>query len=126
MIGINLTREKPYVKEDPPPVKGDTRPLEIVIPSRAGHFPTLRLLAPLQRRNSRFALKQSSLSALRCGGRVTRKISNARFRDPISKLRKGLDAATAQALPATGLFACIPLTISRNPVSNSTKACKYI
>ncbi len=45
------------------------RPLEIVIPPRAGHFSTLRLLASLQRRNSRFALKQSSLRALRCGGR---------------------------------------------------------
>jgi len=44
----------------------------------------------LQRRNSRFALKQSSLRALRCGGRVPRKISNARFRDPISKSRKDL------------------------------------
>jgi hypothetical protein len=28
-------------------------------------------------------------SSLRCGGRVTRKISNARFRDTIFKLRKG-------------------------------------
>ena len=37
-----------------------------------------------------YALKQSSLRALRCGGRVPRKISNARFRDSISKLRKGL------------------------------------
>jgi general secretion pathway protein K len=62
-----------------------TRPLEIVIPPCAGHFSTLRLLASLQRRNSRFALKQSSLRALRCGGRGPRKISNARFRDPISK-----------------------------------------
>jgi hypothetical protein len=67
-----------------------SRPLEIVIPPRAGYFSTLRLLASLQRRNSRFALKQSSLRALRCGGRVPRKISNARFRDPIFKLCKGL------------------------------------
>jgi hypothetical protein len=57
--------------------------MEIVIPPRAGHFSTLHLLASLQRRNTRFALKQSSLRALRCGGRVSRKISNARFRDPI-------------------------------------------
>jgi hypothetical protein len=60
----------------------------MVIPLRAGYFPTLHLLVLLQRRNSRFALKQSSLPALRCGGRVPRKISNARFRDPIFKLRK--------------------------------------
>jgi hypothetical protein len=66
------------------------RPLKIVIPPRAAHFSTLRLLASLQRRNPRFALKQSFLRALRCGGRGPRKISNARFRDPISKLRKGL------------------------------------
>jgi hypothetical protein len=39
--------------------------LEIVIPPRAGHFSTLHRLASLQRRNSRFALKQSSLPALR-------------------------------------------------------------
>jgi hypothetical protein len=63
--------------------------LKIVIPPRAGPFSTLRLLASLQRRNSRFALKQSSLQTLRCGGRGARKISNARFQDPISKLRKG-------------------------------------
>jgi hypothetical protein len=66
------------------------RALKIVIPPRAGYFSTLRLLASLQRRNSRFALKQSSLRALRYGGRAPRKISNARFRDPIFKLRKGL------------------------------------
>jgi hypothetical protein len=66
---------KPNEKERP------LRNLEIVIPPRAGHFSTLRLLASLQRRNSRFALKQSSLLALRYGGRVPRKISNARFRD---------------------------------------------
>jgi hypothetical protein len=30
-----------------------------VIPPRAGHFSTLRLLATLLKRNSRFALKQS-------------------------------------------------------------------
>jgi hypothetical protein len=65
----------------------DVVSLEIVIPPRAGHFSTLRLLALLQRRNSRFALKQSSLQTLRCGGRVPRKISNARFRDQISKMR---------------------------------------
>jgi hypothetical protein len=41
---------------------------KIVIPPRAGHFSTLRLLASLQRRNSRLALKQSSLRVLRCGG----------------------------------------------------------
>ncbi len=34
----------------------------------------------LQRRNSRFALRQSSLRALRCGGRGPRKISNMRFK----------------------------------------------
>ncbi|MBU0652629.1 MAG: hypothetical protein KKG96_07075, partial [Proteobacteria bacterium] len=62
--------------------------MEIVIPPRAGHFSALRFLAPLQRRNSRFALKQSSLRALRCGGRGPRKISNARFRDPVSKLHR--------------------------------------
>jgi hypothetical protein len=44
------------------------RPLKIVIPPRAGHFSTLRLLAALQRRNSRFALKQSSLRALKLRG----------------------------------------------------------
>jgi hypothetical protein len=66
------------------------RPLEIVIPPRAGDFSTLRLLASLQRRNSRFALKQLSLRALHCGGRGPRKISNARFGDPIFKFRKGL------------------------------------
>jgi hypothetical protein len=59
--------------------------LKIEIPSRAGHFSTLRLLASLQRRNSRSALRQSSLRALRYGGRGPRKISNARFRDPIFK-----------------------------------------
>ena len=69
--------------------------MKIVIPPRAGHFSTLHLLASLQRRNSRFALKQSSLRALRCGGRVPRKISNARFRDPIFKFRKGLKTAQA-------------------------------
>ncbi len=77
-------------------VKSDTRPLKIAIPPRAGHFLTLRLLASLQRRNSRFALKQSSLRTFRCGGRGPRKISNARFRDPISKLRKGLDTDTGE------------------------------
>jgi hypothetical protein len=45
-----------------------TETLEIVIPSRAGHFSTLRLLASLQRRNSRFALKPSSLRALKLRG----------------------------------------------------------
>jgi hypothetical protein len=44
------------------------RPLEIMIPPRAGHFSTLRLLASLQRRNPRFALKQSSLRALKLRG----------------------------------------------------------
>jgi hypothetical protein len=44
------------------------RPLKIVIPPRAGHFSTLRLLASLQRRNSRFALKHSSLRALKLRG----------------------------------------------------------
>jgi hypothetical protein len=67
-----------------------SRLLEIVIPPHAEYFSTLHLLASLQRRNTRFALKQSSLRALHCGGRGPRKISNARFRDPISKLRKGL------------------------------------
>jgi len=66
------------------------RPLKIVIPPRAGHFSTLRLLVLLQRRNSRFALKQSSLRARSCGGRAPRKISNARFRDLIFMLRKDL------------------------------------
>jgi hypothetical protein len=66
-----------------------SRPLEIVIPPRAGHFSTLRLLASLQRRNLRFALKQSSLRALKLQGQG-RKMSNARVRNPISKLRKGL------------------------------------
>jgi hypothetical protein len=61
------------------------RPLKIAIPPRAGHFSTLHPLASLQRRNSRSALRQSSLRALRCGGRGPRKISNARFRDPIFK-----------------------------------------
>ena len=62
--------------------KGSLRALDIVS--------TMHHLASLQSRNSRFALKQSSLRALRCGGRVPRKISNAHFRDPIFKLRKGL------------------------------------
>jgi hypothetical protein len=44
------------------------RPLKIVIPPRAGQFSTLRFLASLQRRNSRFALKQSSLRALKLRG----------------------------------------------------------
>jgi hypothetical protein len=44
------------------------RPLKIVIPPRAGHFSILRLLASLQRRNSRFALKPSSLRALKPRG----------------------------------------------------------
>jgi hypothetical protein len=42
--------------------------LEIMIPPRAGHFSTLRLLALLQRRNSRFALKPSSLRTLKLRG----------------------------------------------------------
>jgi hypothetical protein len=41
------------------------RPLKMVIPPRAGHFSTLQLLASLQRRNSRFVLRQSSLRALK-------------------------------------------------------------
>jgi hypothetical protein len=69
----------------------DRRPLGIGIPPRAGYFSTLRLLTALQRQNSRFALKQLSLRALRCEGRVPRKISNARFRDPIPNLYRGLD-----------------------------------
>jgi hypothetical protein len=58
-------------------------PLKIAIPPRAGHFSILHLLASLQRQNSRFALKQSSLRPLRCGGSVPRKISNARYRESI-------------------------------------------
>jgi hypothetical protein len=36
----------------------------------------MRVLASLQRQNSRFALKQFPLRALRCGGMVPEKISN--------------------------------------------------
>jgi predicted secreted hydrolase len=54
-------------------------------------------------RNSRFSLKQSSLPALRFGGRGPRKISNACFRDRISNLRKGLIAVVA-AIVVFGLF----------------------
>ncbi|MCX5821847.1 MAG: hypothetical protein NT047_18340, partial [Deltaproteobacteria bacterium] len=36
-------------------------------------FPTLHILASLPGKNSRFALKQFSRRALRCGGRVPRK-----------------------------------------------------
>jgi hypothetical protein len=36
----------------------------------------MRVLASLQRQNSRFALKQLPLRALRCGGMVPEKISN--------------------------------------------------
>ncbi|MBA4423253.1 MAG: hypothetical protein C0390_09170 [Syntrophus sp. (in: bacteria)] len=44
------------------------RLLKIAIPPHAGYFSALRLLASLQRRNSRFALKQSSLRALKLWG----------------------------------------------------------
>jgi hypothetical protein len=78
--------------------------LEIVIPPRAGHFSTL----PFGKLRTGYsfaachgehvepraeALRQLPLLALRCGGRAPRKISNARFRDPISKLRKDLNPA---------------------------------
>jgi hypothetical protein len=54
-----------FLKE---PLGRPLRNLKIVIPAHAGHFSTLHLLAALQRRNTRFALKQSSLRALKLRG----------------------------------------------------------
>ena len=65
------------------------QPLKIIIPPHAGYFSTLRFLAALPGKNSRFALKQFSRRSLRCGGRGPRKISNACIRDMIFKVQKG-------------------------------------
>jgi hypothetical protein len=52
-------------------------------PLRAGYFSTLRLLASLQRQNSRFYAQTVAFAGAALRGRVSRKISNARCRDLI-------------------------------------------
>jgi hypothetical protein len=62
-----------------------------MVPLHAGHFSTLHLLASLSGKNLRLkALRQFSRRPLRCGGRVPRKISNARFRDMIVTFHEGI------------------------------------
>jgi general secretion pathway protein K len=92
----------------------------MVIPPRAGPFSTLRLLASLQRRNSRFALKQSSLRALRCGGRVPRKISNARFRDPIFRNQRGV--ALILVLLMISIIVAVTIQLNRSTRSEVYEA----
>jgi hypothetical protein len=53
-------------------------------------FSTMHILAPLPEKNSRFALKQFFRRALRCGGMVPEKISNAPLPKPTrTHLREG-------------------------------------
>jgi hypothetical protein len=90
------------------PADPDRRPLKIVIPPRAGPGaqPAIPAAGGDQGRNiinrdlpcrevppcgRELPIFRPCASSLRFGGRVPRKISNARFRDPIFKLRKGLD-----------------------------------
>jgi hypothetical protein len=67
------------------------RLLKIMIPWRAGHFSTL--LLPAKAAKAKLALARSNsrlCGRSAAGAAVPRKISNARFRDMISKLRKDL------------------------------------
>jgi hypothetical protein len=59
----------------------------MAIPLRAGYFSTLPSLAALPENQLAFlALRHVFRRTVRFGGRVPRKISNARFRDAIFKL----------------------------------------